>query len=804
MPMQRRIIVTLILTSLILSALPAHSETSGRAGDNCAQVSLASISTAVAIDDGNCVVVPLGELTPQSVWSADLLIIDDEIDVFFFDAQGIIPYDLDQSYRSSYQSAPSTEFAIGEYEFDWMIPASISSKSWYLVLDNKAHPGDQGQGDQGGNRSTASFQFTQINQQPNTLFHNLVELESNQSTMIFGGDDLRLDAGTSIQITVDSLEGSADLLVQTESIHNAWNEQSSASASISGQSILNIQGQSTLLWTVTEDYSDQPLYIVLDNSDRPSAGAQEVPRSRTTVEISLTPVVNAVIASTTSSVVLGQQLNFDAQSSANLSSQIASYDWDFDALDGVLYNDANGITASNSWDAPGNYTVSLQITANDGRTSEDTVVVTVSDVTNPNPVITQSGSGTPVSEGYILNVGDAMSLSCASSTDDHQIKSCSWQINGNNAGQEDQVFFNYSTVVDWDVELTVEDMSGNTAKLSTIVSVIDTSDPVLSSASTSTLTKIVTAGEEVTFTMSATDSFDSESVLRYHWDLDATRDDDANGNKLDDPDFTGQSFTTTFDETGKFDLTVTVFDASNNSDSYSWRVTVQNSASVSNLNQILPAVGAIAGLILVIGLISRIRKRSRSRPVIEQDTRSQDDILEEQKRAQMEAIYGTQQEQQYSQTYAPQMSQASSVAVSSAANDLFTQRSESNTPYAATQGDDLLSALEESSSQQQQEFFTPVPAQDVSKTLEEKTATSSSTNRTALQSSGVSLPKNLVEEDKEESQVVSQDKPSTDEPVKKVHECTDCSKMFAVRIPVGTLKVKAKCPSCGSTQIISS
>ena len=804
MPMQRRIIVTLILTSLILSALPAHSETSGRAGDNCAQVSLASISTAVAIDDGNCVVVPLGELTPQSVWSADLLIIDDEIDVFFFDAQGIIPYDLDQSYRSSYQSAPSTEFAIGEYEFDWMIPASISSKSWYLVLDNKAHPGDQGQGDQGGNRSTASFQFTQINQQPNTLFHNLVELESNQSTMIFGGDDLRLDAGTSLQITVDSLEGSADLLVQTESIHNAWNEQSSASASISGQSILNIQGQSTLLWTVTEDYSDQPLYIVLDNSDRPSAGAQEVPRSRTTVEISLTPVVNAVIASTTSSVVLGQQLNFDAQSSANLSSQIASYDWDFDALDGVLYNDANGITASNSWDAPGNYTVSLQITANDGRTSEDTVVVTVSDVTNPNPVITQSGSGTPVSEGYILNVGDAMSLSCASSTDDHQIKSCSWQINGNNAGQEDQVFFNYSTVVDWDVELTVEDMSGNTAKLSTIVSVIDTSDPVLSSASTSTLTKIVTAGEEVTFTMSATDSFDSESVLRYHWDLDATRDDDANGNKLDDPDFTGQSFTTTFDETGKFDLTVTVFDASNNSDSYSWRVTVQNSASVSNLNQILPAVGAIAGLILVIGLISRIRKRSRSRPVIEQDTRSQDDILEEQKRAQMEAIYGTQQEQQYSQTYAPQMSQASSVAVSSAANDLFTQRSESNTPYAATQGDDLLSALEESSSQQQQEFFTPVPAQDVSKTLEEKTATSSSTNRTALQSSGVSLPKNLVEEDKEESQVVSQDKPSTDEPVKKVHECTDCSKMFAVRIPVGTLKVKAKCPSCGSTQIISS
>ena len=80
----------------------------------------------------------------------------------------------------------------------------------------------------------------------------------------------------------------------------------------------------------------------------------------------------------------------------------------------------------------------------------------------------------------------------------------------------------------------------------------------------------------------------------------------------------------------------------------------------------------------------------------------------------MEAIYGAQQEQQYL-SVAPQMSQASSAAVSSAAN-LFTQRPESNTPYAATQGDDLLSALEESPSQQQQEFFTPVPAQDVKNT----------------------------------------------------------------------------------------
>ena len=90
----------------------------------------------------------------------------------------------------------------------------------------------------------------------------------------------------------------------------------------------------------------------------------------------------------------------------------------------------------------------------------------------------------------------------------------------------------------------------------------------------------------------------------------------------------------------------------------------------------------------------------------------------------------------------------------------------------------------------------------MSKTLEDKTATSS-TNRTALQSSGVSLPKNLVEEDKEESQVVSQDKPSTDELVKKVHEARLFQDVRSKNSGWHS-KGESECPSCGSTQIISS
>ena len=574
-----------------------------------------------------------------------------------------------------------------------MVPASISPKSWFLILDNKAHSGDQGEGDQGGNRSRVSLTFNQVTSNPNTIFHDLVDLQANQSVELVSGSDLMLDAGTTVQVNVDSLQGSADLLVQTESINNAWNNQSSASASISGQSILGIQGQSSLQWTVTEDYSNQPLYIVLDNSARPSGGSDPSERSRTTVQVSIVPILNPVITLGQSSIPLGQELTIDALLTANLSGQVIDYRWDFDSSNGDSNRDASGSEVSTSWNSPGNYTVTLEITASDNRVTKTSTQVMVTDVTSPVPTITSTGSGTPVNEGYILNVGNAMELSCSQSTDDHMVESCAWRINGNYVGMVDEVVFNYSSVVDWTVELTVFDSWGNSANITTIVSVVDTSDPVLNSASTSSFVKVVTAGESFTYSVSASDSFDDNEDLRYHWDIDASRDSDGNGNNLDDPDFTGSSFSTVFDETGKYDFTVTVFDASNNSDSYSWRVTVQNSASLSNYDQLFPAIGALLGLLVVIGLISRFRSRRQQRSS-EPDTNSmsQEEIEQKQKEEQMKQIYGSVQQPEYAQQAIPQMSQASSQAVNSAANDLFTEREQTTSSYSSPIEQDLLSS----------------------------------------------------------------------------------------------------------------
>ena len=80
-------------------------------------------------------------------WNYDISIniIDDAMDVLVFDQNTIQPYDLGQSYRSSYEQIPSTESALGSYSFHWKVPASINQKTWYIVFDNLDHDGDQGE-----------------------------------------------------------------------------------------------------------------------------------------------------------------------------------------------------------------------------------------------------------------------------------------------------------------------------------------------------------------------------------------------------------------------------------------------------------------------------------------------------------------------------------------------------------------------------------------------------------------------------------------------------------------------------------
>ena len=140
---------------LLLLATPLSVQAdSGRAAPTCLEQDAASLAATIAIDPDVCVIVDLGLLQPGDVYDMSIIVVDDAIDLLFFDENSIQPYELGQSYRSSMAEPASTEFALGAFEFHWNVPPSISAKRWYMVLDNSAHDGDAGQGDQGGQRST--------------------------------------------------------------------------------------------------------------------------------------------------------------------------------------------------------------------------------------------------------------------------------------------------------------------------------------------------------------------------------------------------------------------------------------------------------------------------------------------------------------------------------------------------------------------------------------------------------------------------------------------------------------------------
>lgn len=88
------------------------------------------------------------------------------------------------------------------------------------------------------------------------------------------------------------------------------------------------------------------------------------------------PVANAGLDR---SAYVGQIVNFDGSGSYDPNGSIVSYSWDFDVSDGIQ-EDAVGVTATTTYSATGNYTVTLTVTDNGGASGTDTAVITVTEI----------------------------------------------------------------------------------------------------------------------------------------------------------------------------------------------------------------------------------------------------------------------------------------------------------------------------------------------------------------------------------------------------------------------------------------
>jgi hypothetical protein len=756
------------------------------------------------------------------VFEFSITVIDDSLDVLVFDESGLQPYLLGQSYRSTYQQVPSTEFANGEYEFHWKVPASINAKSWTVIIDNLAHDGDQGEGDQGGVDGRISMSVTQLTDTPWTPHHDLVGIIPDGYLTLLEGTSLQLEEGTTIAVTAWSLEGLADVYLQTESM-NANYLSGQSNVALTGASLLAVDGTSSFSWVVPSALANQPLKLVVDNTDDPDGQGDGSTTVRITIRVQLIPVIQAQFVAENTTVPMNTLVGFDASSTPNNLGQISQYTWDFDSTvdgnnDGDFINDVDaiGLNSEAQWTSPGERNVTLTVL---GQNSFDRQqqTITVDDINNPVPRITgttaSSSTATPVSGGWRIAYANTLVLTCNSSSDDDSISACSWSLDGAPYNQQTTVSFNWSTIGEHVVGLTVFDQSGNSASTQVDVRVVDGSIPMIDDDNFNPQ-KSLEEGQIYTYSINANDVYDSASNLRYHWDINPSKDTDQNGNPTDDPDYIGSNVDLLFDTAGTKTVVVTVFDASNNTDTRTFTIVVEESVESSTNFGLVAVVLFIFVVTLSISFIGYRRwqssiavglltgrglsepeakahmgmvRQSQKLPLFAKaiqlagldvgEVVTRDQQEQARKEAELQSIYGSGEVEEIPQAqFAPkrEISQASSQAAAEAAALFF-----DDAPPAP--------AVE-------------TIAQDPDDALLQELGSMNENPPMAPQSGGIQLPENMAppaEIPEPAPEIVEEEAPSN----LLKGSCNSCSLKFQVPMPAGVNEAIVVCPSCSEEQL---
>ena len=574
---------SVLVLLLLVAPLGVHAD-QGRAAPTCLTQDGDSLPPTLDIDPGVCVIVDLGVLQPGDVYDLSIIVVDDAIDLLFFDENSIQPYELGQSYRSVMAQPASTESALGAFEFHWKVPPSINAKRWYMVLDNSAHDGDAGQGDQGGLRSTVSASVGQLTQAYWTPYHDLLAVDAGSYDVLLEGDDLRLDAGTTLVLSAWDLTFVGDVYLQTRTMHDRYIAGGIGVQFIEGGALQAVETPQSLTWQVPSSLEGEELLLVVDNTDSPLGGGNGSEALRMTVRLELAPPLTpAVTDEQMATVSLGETIVLDASSTPNRLNQQGTFTWDVDAEvdangDGNPTNDPDGagLSIEAAWSTPGSKTVTVKMTAPSGEEAMASYVVTVQDTEAPTPGIQASGTNvTLVSNGWRVNIGNSIQMSCSTSSDDHQIKQCDWTVDGQLTENASVVSFTPDELGDYTVDLSVTDMSGNTANTTTTVKSVDPTLPTFDTSLLADFPTAGTAGTALSFQVAVSDTYDPDTALRVHWDLQPSTDTDGNGNAKDDPDRMGLKPSILFDSPGTKEIVVTVFDASNNSATYAFSVAIE-------------------------------------------------------------------------------------------------------------------------------------------------------------------------------------------------------------------------------------
>lgn len=283
-----------------------------------------------------------------------------------------------------------------------------------------------------------------------------------------GAGDLSLTVnpatiGTNLDIAASLYDSSGNLLITANPIDSTT-------------ATINLQEQAAGTYYLMIDGVGKGDPLVDGYSDYGSLGQYVI--SGTVPETTNLQAPIAVITPITTQGNAPLAINFDASGSYDNDGNLASYHWNFgDGADSLLS------TTSHTFNAPGDYTISLSVTDNDGLTGNASTVVNVA---NQTPIAV--ASATPLSGTAPLTID--FSSAGSFDPDTAHTLSYAWNFGDGNTASSANPSHSYNTAGNFTATLTTTDDLGASASDSVTISVAANPDtaPAAPSALTANLT----------------------------------------------------------------------------------------------------------------------------------------------------------------------------------------------------------------------------------------------------------------------------------------------------------------------------
>ena len=817
----RRVSSAILIVLLLSLASPlASADSKGIIG--CTSADLDMMPASWAISDQSCVTIDFQEvLSPGTTFSFEINS-DEDIDILLFTANARTTYQNEQNYRTDliWEEDSVFESFSGEGSWHWTVPDEGQSTRWYMVIDNLAHPQDNGQGAQGGSVANVAMNIEQVVAPAFSLIDTIVRLDTNNHEIVAG--PFSLDEGSQLSVDVTTMEGAPDIFLMTEEQKNSYESAALngtvAASRINQADLLAVTSSGSTVWSASSQYSGIPLYLVVDN--RAGAGGAGTSEVATTVVSYLTPIVQVTLTDSDSLTLVdvGATITLDASNTPNLSNQISSINWD---IDGDGFDDYSGETIEVSWLIPTNFTLKVTAVSTDSRSSTIFKDIEVRDLSNPSASIDINSD---ITRGY----GENIVLS-GQFSDNWEVSTVEWLVDDiviQSYSGSDSSATSFSHVFDSSyisglhtITLRVTDKSGLITDDIANINLYDPTPPRVDSDFVSEIQVVV--NQAYPFTVPATDP--ESTNLIYKWDFNREFDSDNDGIKSNDNEGVGPTVVHPFSETGIFwvvctiqndegltteaEILVTVISADSSSDGIDW------------LN-IIVIFAIILVTIALIGLVTlRILENRKIAAMLAEQAEKEveEEVLppsvEEQKAmwggAGINPVTPLSQPTLGTQYggYSSGMSglptppssgnPTSSVEMDPELSELLSTSPPPTSAPINSPANDLLAEFEEDDSVPREDIHHDFDSTDESENVW-KPSEDPLEETQAPASEIVEAPDFELVPEPELEKIVQP--PSQDRTVSQ--SCSSCGKLFEVDMPVGVDIARTSCPHCGSVETI--